>query len=157
MSTEKWIAGSGVGLTWSAANTSGTLFNTLANGNALISDLAITNGTALDIFADLSWVAGGTATTAAPNYLGFYLYPLGEDGSTYGDGRFGSAAAGPPPSQYLVGTIGFAAAASTTIAGVVQGIIIPPGSFSFLVYNQSGASLASTNIFKYRTYNRSIA
>jgi hypothetical protein len=157
VATEKWIAGSGVGLTWSAANTSGTLYNALANGNALISDLSITNGTALDIFADVSWVAGGTATTAAPNYLGFYLFPLAEDGSTYGDGRFGSAASGPPSSNYFIGSIGFAAAASTTIAGTLTGIIMPPGTFSFLVYNQSGAALANTNIFKYRTYNRSVA
>jgi hypothetical protein len=156
MATEKWIAGSGVGLTWTAANTSSTLYNALANGNALISDLSITNGTALDIFADLSWEAGGTATTAAPNFLGFYLYPLGQDGTTYGDGRFGSAAAGPPPGNYWVGNIGFAAAASTTIAGVLTRIIIPPGTFSWLVYNQSGATLANTNVFKYRTYNRSI-
>lgn len=157
MATEKWIAGSGVGLTWSPANTSSTLFNALANGNALISDLSITNGTALDIFADVSWVAGGTATTAAPSYLGFYLYPLNQDGTTYGDGRFGSTAAGPPPGNYFIGSIGFAAAASTTISGVVRGIVIPPGTFSFLVYNQSGAALASTNVFKYRTYNRSVA
>lgn len=157
MATEKWIAGSGVGLTWSAANTSGTLYNALANGSALLSDLDITNGTDLDIFADLSWLAGGTATTAAPNYLAFYLYPLGQDGSTYGDGRFGSAAAATPPSIYFIGAIGFAAAAGTTIAGVVRGIVIPPGTFRFLVFNQSGAALANTNVFKYRTYNRSIA
>lgn len=158
MATEKWVGGSGQGLSWGGANSSGTLYNTLANGNALLSDLDITNGTALDIFADLSYLAGGTATTAAPNYLGFYLYPLGQDGSTYGDGRFsGAAAAGPPPSNYYVGSIGFIAAATTTIAGVVTGIVIPPGTFRFLIYNQSGASLASTNIFKYRTYNRSVA
>lgn len=157
MATEKWIAGSGVGLTWSTANTSGTLYNALANGNALLSDLDITNGTALDIFADLSWLAGGTATTASPAYLGFYLYSLGQDGTTYGDGRFGTAAAGPPPGGYFVGSIGFPTGAGTTIAGVARNIVIPPGTFRFLVYNQSGVALANTNVFKYRTYNRSIA
>jgi hypothetical protein len=156
MATEKWIAGSGVGFTWSTANTSATLYNALASGNALISDLAITNQTALDIFADISWLAGGTATTAAPNFLAFYLYPLGQDASTYGDGRFTATAAGPPPSNYYCGSFSFAAAALTTIAGVVTGIILPPGTFKFLVYNQSGVALASTNVFKYRTYNRSV-
>ena len=155
MATEKWVAGATAG--WVTGNTSGTLYNTLVNGNALISDLAIDNSSNLDVFADVSWVAGGTATTAAPNYLAFYLYPLNEDGSTYGDGRFGSSAAGPPPAVYFSGAIGFAAAAGTTIEGTVRGIILPPGQFKWLVYNQSGASLASTNIFKYRTYNRSIA
>jgi len=157
MATEKWVAGSGVGFTWSTANTSSTLFNALASGNALISDLAITNQAALDIFCDISWLAGGTATTAAPNFLGFYLYPLGQDGATYGDGRFTATAAGPPPNAYEVGAFSFAAAASTTIAGVITGIIMPPGTFKFLVYNQSGVALASTNVFKYRTYNRSVA
>ena len=34
----------------------------------------MTNGTALDIFADFS-VAIGSITVAAPNYIGVYLYP----------------------------------------------------------------------------------
>lgn len=156
MPTEKWTGGSGQGLTWGAANNSSTLYNALANGSALLSDLDIDNSNSKDMFADLSWLAGGTATTAAPNYLGFYLYPLGQDGSTYGDGRFGSAAAATPPSVYYVGAISFAAAAGTTIAGLVRGIVIPPGIFRFLVFNQSGAALASSNVFKYRTYNRII-
>lgn len=156
MATEKWIAGSGQGLTW--GNAFSTEIKSIVNGNAILSSISITNGTALDIFADLSYIAGGTATTAAPNYLGFYLYPLNEDGSTYGDGRFGTSAAGPPPGNYLVGTIGFNAAASTTIAGVVRGIILPPGTFSFVCYNGSGATLDSTGpTVKYRTYNRSVA
>lgn len=155
MATEKWVAGSGQGLTW--GNAFSTEINTVVSGNAVLSSISITNGTALDIFSDLSFVAGGTITSAAPNYLGFYLYPLNEDGTTYGDGRFGTSAAGPPPGNYLVGSIGFAAAASTTIAGVVRGIIIPPGTFSFVMYNGAGATLASSNTCKYRTYNRSVA
>lgn len=154
MATEKWIAGSGQGLTWGSAF--GTEINSLGSGNAVLSSISVTNGTPLDMFADFSIVAGGTATTAAPNYLGLYLYPLNEDGSTYGDGRFGSAAAGPPPTQYYVGSISFAAAASTTIAGVTSKIILPPGTFSFVLYNNSGATLASSMTGKYRTYNRQV-
>lgn len=155
MSIEKWIAGAGQGLTWGSAFS--TEINSIVNGNAILSSVAVTNGTALDIFADLSYVAGGTATTAAPNFLSFYLYPLGEDASTYGDGRFGSSAAGPPPGNYFIGSIGFAAAASTTIAGVVRGIVLPPGTFKFVLYNGSGATLDSGPTCKYRTYNRSVA
>lgn len=109
------------------------------------------------MFADVSIDAGGTATTAAPNYLGLFLYPLGEDASTYGDGRFGSAAAGPPPGQYWVGDIGFNAAASTTIHGVWSRIVIPPGTFKFVLYNQSGATLHSSMTAKARFYNRAVA
>ena len=155
MATEKWIAGSGQGLTWGSAF--GSEINAaIAAGNAIISSVVVTNGTALDLFADLSWFAGASVTTAAPNFLAFYLYPLNNN-SVYGDGRFGASAAGPPPSNYYCGAFSFAAAASTTINGTVTGIILPPGSFKFLVYNQSGIALATTNTCQYRTYNRSVA
>lgn len=154
MATEKWIGGSGQGLTWGGAF--GTEINSLANGSAVLSSVSVSNASALDIFADLSFLAGATVTSAAPNYLSFFLYPLGEDGATYGDGRFGSAAAATPPGNYWIGNMGFAAAASTTIAGILSRIIIPPGSFKFLIYNFAGAALPSSNTCKYRTYNRSI-
>ena len=57
MATEKWIAGAGQGLTWGDAFSTATL-NSIANGNAILSDIAITNGTALDIFADVSIALG---------------------------------------------------------------------------------------------------
>jgi hypothetical protein len=155
MATEKWIGGSGQGLTYGSAF--GAEINSLVNGNAVVSSITINNATALDIFADVSYVAGATITTAAPNYLGFYLYPLAEDLSTYGDGRFATTTAGPPPSTYWVGNMTFNAAASTTIAGTIRGIILPPGSFKFLLYNQAGATLAASQTNGYRTYNRSVA
>jgi hypothetical protein len=154
MAVEKWIAGATAG--WASAF--GVELKSIVNGNAILSATSIVNDTNLDIFADLSYIAGATATTVAPAFLGFFLYPLNEDGSTYGDGRFGSSAAGPPPSNYGIGTIGFNAAASTTIAGMVQRIILPPGTFKFVCWNQSGATLDATGpTCKYRTYNRSIA
>lgn len=156
MATEKWIAGSGVGLTWTAAFTASTL-DSITNGQAILSDVSIANGTALDIFCDLS-IAFGSITWAAPNYIGVYLYPLNQDGSTYGDGRFGTAAAGPPTANYWVGNIGFPTGAAAS-EGTVSRIILPPGSFKFVLYNQSGATLAGSgaNSAKYRTYNRAIA
>lgn len=123
----------------------------------MLSSVSITNQSALDIFADLSLKAGSTVTTVAPANVAFYLYPLGQDASTYGDGRFGSSAAGPPPSNYFVGSIGFAAAATTTIVGVVTGIIIPPGTFSFVTMNNAGVNFPSSMALYYRTYNRSVA
>ena len=155
MATEKWVAGAGQGLSWGSAF--GTEINAaITNGNAIASSVVITNGTALDLFADLSWFSGATVTTVAPAFLAFYLYPLNNN-SVYGDGRFGSSAAGPPPSNYYCGGFGFAAAASTTINGALAGIVLPPGSFKFVVYNQAGVALATTNTCQYRTYNRSVA
>lgn len=155
MPTEKWIAGSGQGLTWGDAFSTATL-NSIASGNAILSDIAITNGTALDMFADLS-IELGSAAFATPNFIGIYIYPLNKDGSSYGDGRFGSSAAGPPPSNYAVGSIGLVAATQAQ-DGMLSRIVLPTGSFKFVFYNQGGIALASSgNTCQYRTYNRSVA
>lgn len=156
MATEKWVAGSGAGLTWTAAITASVL-NSIVNGNAILSDTQIDNSSALDMFADLS-MAFGSITWAAPNYIGVYLYPLNQDGSTYGDGRFGSSAAGPPAANYWVGNITCPTGAAAA-EGTLSRIILPPGAFKFVFYNQSGATLAGSgaNSAKYRTYNRAIA
>lgn len=156
MATEKWIAGSLVGLTWANAFSAATL-NSIVNGNAILSDLALDNSTALDIFADVSFNFG-SITWAAPAYIGLYLYPLNKDGTTYGDGRFATSAAGPPPSQYSVGSIS-APTGAAAAEGMVRGIILPPGGFKFVAYNQAGATLAGSggNTCQYRTYNRSVA
>jgi hypothetical protein len=155
MATEKWVAGSGVGLTWTDAFSTATL-NSIVNGNAILSDVSIANGTALDVFADVS-VNIASITVAAPNYLGIYIYPLNKDGSTYGDGRFGSSAAGPPASAYWVGNIIVPTGAAAS-EGTLRGVVLPPGTFKFVIYNQLGATLASSgNTCQYRTYNRSVA
>jgi hypothetical protein len=155
MATEKWIAGSGQGLTYGNAFTGSTL-NSIASGNAILSDIVISNGTALDIFADVS-IQLASAAFVAPNYIGVYLYPLNQDNTTYGDGRFGTSAAGPPASNYWVGNI-IIVAATQAQNGTLRGIVLPPGTFKFVLYNQGGVALASSaNVCLYRTYNRSVA
>lgn len=156
MATEKWIAGSGVGLTWTAAFS--TEVNSVVNGNAILSSVAIANGTALDIFTDVSISLGSVAAGAGAPYIGIYLVPLNEDGTSYGDGRFGTSAAGPPASQYFVGSIPTLISTTAVITGSVLGIIMPPGTFKFILYNQAGVTLAaSANVVDYRTYNRAIS
>ena|SRR5271170_1055497 len=157
MATEKWIAGSGQGLTWGAAMGSSDP-NSLASGNAILSSQQIDNSAAYDVFADLSVSLGSVTPGAGAPYIGFYLYPLNEDGSSYGHGRFGSAAAGPPPSQYYVGSIPCVPSTAGVITGAIRGIILPPGKFKFVLYNLAGGALAaSSNAVDYRTYNRSVA
>jgi hypothetical protein len=154
MATEKWIAGSGQGLSWGTLDT--TTLNSIANGNAILSGTAITNGTALDIFADVEVVLASLAAVA-PNYVGIYLYPLNSDASTYGDGRFGTTTPGPPPASYWVGNV-VMGGATQAWQGTLRGIIMPPGTFKFVIYNQMGVAFAaSANTLKYRTYNRSVA
>ena|SRR5271170_7595 len=157
MATEKWIAGSGQGLTWGAAMGASDP-NSLAAGSAILSSVAITNATALDVFCDVSISLASVTTGAGAPYIGIYRYPLNEDGSSYGDGRFGSAAAGPPPSQYYVGLIPCVPSNTGVITGTIEGIILRPAQFKFVLYNNAGVALASSsNTVDYRTYNRSVA
>jgi hypothetical protein len=157
MSVEKWIGGSGVGLPWSTALNAADV-NSLASASAVLSSLAdITNGTSLDVYADFS-VSLGSVTTVAPNYLGVYLFPLNQDGTTYGDGQFssGTQTAKVPSLTYWVRNIVFPVGTQVCV-GTITRIPLPPGSFRFLVFNQMGVGIAaSSNTVKYRTYNLSV-
>lgn len=153
MSTEKWIAGSGVGLTWTSLDT--TSLNSIANGSAILSSTQVDNSTAFDVFCDVEVVLASLAAVA-PSYVGVYFYPLNSDASTYGDGRFATAAAGPPSSTYSVGAIGMVALTQAQ-QGVLRGVILPPGKGKFVLYNVMGVAFASSgNTLKYRTYNRQV-
>jgi hypothetical protein len=153
MATEKWITGSGQGISWGPAFTGSTL-NSIPSGNAILSDIVIANGSALDIFADLS-INLASVAWAAPFFIGVYLYPANDVG-TYGDGRFSPNAAGPPPSTYNVGSIALNPTASIPQTGVLSRIVLPPGNFKFVLYNQGGVAFTTGNTCLYRTYNRQI-
>lgn len=156
MATEKWIGGSGVGFTWTDVIATASL-NTIAIGNAIAGSV-IDNTSALDEFMDVS-IHLASLAVAAPNYIGVYLYPLnaGAPGTVYGDGRFGSSAAGPPPAQYMVGTIGLVVGTSVQ-DGILRGIIMPPNKFKIVLHNALTVAFASSgNTAQYWTYNRSVA
>lgn len=156
MASEKWVAGAGVGLTWTTIMS--TDLNSLASGNALLQAADIANDSALDIYADFSLVLA-SAAFVAPNFMGLFMYPLNDDASTYGDGRFTSAAAmtaANAPTPYWVGNFSLVAATQAQ-KGTLSGITLPPGKTRFVLWNQGGAALASSgNTLKYRTYNRSV-
>lgn len=158
MATEKWVAGSGVGFTWTQCFATADL-TSLANGSSVLSSQGdITNQTALDIFADISFNLA-SLTVAAPAKLDFFIYPQNQDGSTYGDGAFtaGTQAATTPSSSLWVGSFVMQTGAAAK-NGIVTGLIIPPGTFRFCLQNNAGVAFsASTNAIKYRSYNRSIA
>jgi hypothetical protein len=153
-----WITGGGVGFTWTTA-INGADLASLASGSTALSSVAdIANQTALDLYADVSVrLTVGSATPAAGAFLGLYLVPLLDDGSTYGDGEL--AAGGTMARAYPfppAATMPLANVATTLLAGFAQAIVIPPGSFRFALYNGgSGISLSTTagnNVVKYRTY-----
>lgn len=155
---EKWIAGSGVGLSWTDCFGSET--DSIVSGNAIRSSVSITNGTGLDMFADVSFSLA-SINPAAGSYLGLYLYPLIHDGAKYGDDRFNASAAGPPSANYLVGVAQLVAASQIqygefNLPGRRSPILIPPGTFKFVLYNGASVTLGTSNTFKYRTFNRQV-
>jgi hypothetical protein len=157
-----WVAGNGVGLTWTTAINSSDMVS-MATANSVLSSVAdIANGTNLDQFMDISFslVIASSTLTVASN-IAFWIYTLNQDGSTYGDNQFtaGTAAAKTPtfPPCFTFQLI--AAASQTALIGNNLGnpIIIPPGSFRLAMQNNSGFSLtAGTQTVKYRTYNQNL-
>jgi len=154
-----WTAGNGVGFTWTTA-INGSDLASLANGSTVLSSVAdVANQTNLDIYADVSVrMTVASATPPAGATFGLYLAALLDDGSSYGDGTMASGGTIPRAPPYApVGVIALeSASAVTLLAGFVQGILIPPGSFRLAFYNNSGAALSATAgncIVKYRTYN----
>lgn len=159
MSTEKLIAGATV--SWTSLMTAE--LNSLASGNAVIGSTSVDNGTNLDLTAEFSFVGGGSIITTGSPFFGLYLYPQNGDASTYGDGRFGSSAAGPPPSNYFRGFAGIPATTGTAtgtfaIPGTsIFQIPLPRGVWKPVFYSLAGVTLtSSSNILYYRTTNRQV-
>lgn len=138
-----------------------TELNSLASGNAVIGSTAIDNATNLDLEVEFSFLGGGSITAAGSPFLGLYLYPLNGDGSTYGDGRFGSTAAGPPPQSYLAAYIAAIPTGARTVIGSFASafgygfsVRLPRGSWKPVLHNGLGVALTSSgNILYYKTTN----
>jgi hypothetical protein len=155
MSVEKWIAGTtGSGLTYFSAFTSSTL-DSLASNNAILSDVVIDNSANLDMFFSVSIALVSAAFTGG--FVGVYLYPINSDASTYGDGRFGTAAAGPPPGQYQVATIPIVGATQAQEGTTLPGLLMPPTKYKLVLWNNGGVTWGTGNTCKIITYNRQIA
>lgn len=149
MATEKWVAGAGVGLTWTDAFTSTQLNTTgLAADAGMIATNAVSNNTALDLFCDISFTLASDTFAVLTPRLEFFLLPLNKDGTTYGDGTSSNF-------NYLVAECGIPQATVAPV-GTYCGIIIPPGTFKFAMVNRLGRNFitgGSSNSVQYRTYN----
>jgi hypothetical protein len=152
-----WIAGNGVGFTWTTAINSSDLVS-MANGSSVLSSVTgIANQTNLDMFMDISVRCSiASSTMASGANLALWLYALLDDGSTYGDGQFTAGTqAAKTPTFPPIGTIPLVTgSAQTTLVGYIQQVIIPPGTFKLALQNNSGfAFTAGTQTVMYRTYN----
>ena len=140
-----------------------TELNSLASGNAIIGSTSVANGTNLDLEIEFSFTTGGSITPTGSPFVAVYMYPLNGDTSTYGDGRFGSAAAGPPPANYFAGYCGLPAASGTQtgtfgVPFLGTRIFLPRGTFKPVFYQVTGVTFSSSgNILYYRTTNRTVA
>jgi hypothetical protein len=152
-----WVAGLGQGLTWGTAINTADLAS-MVNGSTVVSSVAdIANGTALDMFMDISVrLAIASSTIGAGANLALFLFDLLDDAATYGDGNFvnGTQKAATPAFPPFAAIPLIAGAAQTLLVGEAKQIIIPPGSFRLALQNNSGFTLTSgTQTVKYRTYN----
>jgi hypothetical protein len=151
--SSKWIAGSGVGLTWTTHMS--TELNSLASTNAILASADIVNGTALDRYMDVSLALAAITTPATAGLnVSLHIYNLSDAGAFYGDNRFVASAAG-PPNVAPCATIPLVSSLATTVQyGQATGIVIPPGTFRLVLANNAGVALAASgNTLKYRTYN----
>lgn len=156
MATEKWVTGS---LVASYTTCFGSEINSLASGNAILSSVsANANASPGDIFGQISIAIGSIVVPAGAPYIGFYIYPLNGDGSTYGDGRFGSTAAGPPLAGYQCAAVPLIPSVTQAQTGASGIFNIPLGTFKLVAYNGAGIALAaSANTFYLKTFNRQVA
>lgn len=153
MATEKWALGAVN--TWTTAF--GTEFTTAAisNGNSIASSVVIDNTANLDMFLAVSILCASITPTGAP-YMVVGIYPLHDNTTQYGDGRFGSSAAGTIGGLYSARSVPMVAAVGAQY-GVMFGILIPPLKFKLVLQNSLGvATAASGNTCKYMTHNRVI-
>lgn len=158
-SANKWKAGASAG--WASAF--GSEVNSVASGSSILSTVIVSNSTGLDQYIDISVSLGSITSGAGSPYVGFYLYPLNQDGTTYGDGRYGSAVASQPLVNYSLGALGLIPSVTQVQTGTVVGsnqntpMTLPPGDFKLVMFNLAGATLAgSANTIKYRTYNSAL-
>lgn len=161
--TTKLIAGAqGAFSTSAAAGFSAgdlALFNSLATGSCVVASSAIANGTALDLYGEVSISLAGSATTAAGAYVNVFVLPLNQDGTTYGDNTPSGSAQTVVPGAvpYLAGTIAIrpGITSGTALVGTVLLRDLPRGDFKLAVQVALGSALnaAAAATIAYRTTN----
>ena len=153
MAIQKLVTGA---VSWTSCF--GTEINSLTSNYAILSSVSLSNATNLDLMAEVSVSLGSVTPGSGAPFIGLYIYPLNQDTSSYGDGRFSTAAAGPPPSSYWVGNIPCVPSTAGVITGDTGRFILPLGAFKFVLWNNSGTALASSaNTVKYQTTNYQVA
>ena len=126
---------------WQAAF--GTEIDSLASGSYALSSVIIDNTSGLLTDGWLSLALGAVAPSAAAANLAFFIQPLNQDGTTYGDGIASGTVL--PVSGYI-GSLSWptnaTAAAQTGFMKIEREI--PPTNFKLGVVNNLGSALAAS-------------
>lgn len=127
--------------TWQAAF--GTEINSLASGSYALSSVIIDNTGGLLTDGTISLALGAVAPSAAAASLAFFIQPLNQDGTTYGDGIASGTVI--PVSGYI-GSLSWPtnATAAAQTGSFKVGIEIPPTKFKLGVVNNLGSALATS-------------
>ena len=121
----------------------GTEINSLAAGGYELSSIILDNTTLLYTAGTISVALGSVAPSASAPSLDFYLQPLNQDGTTYGDGIASGTVI--PVSGY-VGSIAWpsSATAATQTGSLTIATDLPPTKFKLGVVNSLGSALAAS-------------
>lgn len=128
--------------------TIGGNFNSRANASYTDASTAIANGTDLHLFADMELTLGSFTATAG-GYVGLYILPSVDGGTTFPDGG-GSVV---PAESLLAGVFPVTTGASAKVVTLAN-VPLPPTSFKIVLGNFTGGTLAASgNALKYRRHN----
>lgn len=154
-STTRWV----IDTNWTSVPFTAGDLNSLASGGCAVATASVSNGTALDIYADVSVIVTVGGTTTATSFLTLYVLPLQQDGTTYGDGSTSSSSV-QPVATYLVGSalVKSGVTSGSTVSAMFRQIVLPPGSFGVALGNNLGVALNATAALtmKIRTYNENL-
>lgn len=152
MTVETWLVG-----TTQAAYTNGfgSEINSLAAGNAVLSTVIFDNSANGDTHCMLSFSLG-SYTTGVGSLISVFAYPLNQDGSTYGDGRFASSTTALPATTSQLSALNtIDSVTQVQTGGILYPVPIPFSKFKLVLYNgsNSGALASGSNTVAIRTMN----
>lgn len=126
--------------------------NSVADGALAMSSTDITNGTAADLYMDVSLVLGSITTSGAPA-VELHMAALMNDGTNLAD----SAISGASMVAVLPVTTG-ASIKRVLFSPPRSVLLVPPGTFRIGIGNRTGVTFAgSGNSLHYRLYSLNAA
>lgn len=136
----KWVPSG----TW-VSNT--ITLDSVANNAAALSTTDITNGSSLELFADVSLILGSINPSGAPA-VELHLRALTHNGTNFADVVTGA------PTLVGASPVTTGSSIKYVLWGGPNRIVIPPGTFRWGIVNRTGVTFAgSGNALQHRLYS----